>query len=221
MTGLLEDCPGRGMAWCLDERIDENNQKLSLSGKPDGRVKVFSKDQFLRMKAEFGNQAFCATLFKTDHQPVPVAYHADLLIVNDVVFYAEFSLHCKKLVRINRPLGQYRWHGTNTTSAYAPSIQSLVLDEWKAMQLSEALRNRGMSRYRSAKLKGLFAVRSAIKARRFRQNGNPDYARKIVQAARPIAGWSLWLAGQALVELRDLAVYKIGGRVRHPKNIYG
>src|SRR6266446_3624130 len=35
MTALLEDCPGRGMAWCLDERVDEHNRRLSLSGKPD------------------------------------------------------------------------------------------------------------------------------------------------------------------------------------------
>jgi glycosyltransferase involved in cell wall biosynthesis len=221
MTGLLADCSGRGMAWCLDERIDETNQKLSLSGKPDGRVEVFSKDQFLRAKAEFRNQAFCATLFKTDRKPVPCLYEPDYLIVNDMVFYADFAVHCDRLVQINLPLGKYRWHGSNTTSAYAPAIQSLVLDEWKAMMRIEGRREHGTGVLRNLKLKGLFAVRSGIKAKRFRQNGNPDYARKIVQAAQPITGWPLWLAGQALVELRDLAIYKIGGRPRHPKNIYG
>jgi len=221
MTGLLADCPGRGMAWCLDERIDENSQKLSLSGKPDGRVEIFPKDRFLRAKAEFRNQAFCATLFKTSREPAPCLYEPEFLIVNDMVFYADFAVHCHQLIQINLPLAKYRWHGSNTTSAYAPAIQSLVLDEWKAMMRNEGRREQSTSVLRQLKLKGLFAVRSGIKAKRFRQNGNPDYARKIVQAAQPIAGRPLWLAGQALIELRDLAIYKIGGRTRHPKNIYG
>jgi hypothetical protein len=221
MTELLKDCPGRGMAWCLDERIDENNQSLSLSGKPDGRVKAVSKDQFLRAKAEFRNQAFCATLFKTNQKPAPCLYEPDFLIVNDMVFYADFAIHCQRLVQINLPLAKYRWHGSNTTSAYAPTMQSLVLDEWKAMMRNEGHRETPPGFFRKLKLKGLFAVRSGIKAKRFRQNGNPDYAGKIVQAAQPIAGRPLWIAGQALVELRDLALYQIGGRPRHPKNIYG
>ena len=221
MTGLLDDCPGRGMAWCLDERIDENNRTLSLSGKPDGRTRIFSRDQFLCAKAEFRNQAFCATLFKTDRKPSPCLYEPDFLIVNDMVFYADFAVHCHRLVQINLLLGKYRWHGSNTTSAYAPTIQSLVLDEWKAMMRNEGRRGRGAGFFRRLKLGGLFAVRSGIKAKRFRQNGNPEYARKIVQAAQPIAGRPLWFAGQVLVELRDLAVYKLGGRVRHPKNVYG
>jgi hypothetical protein len=100
-------------------------------------------------------------------------------------------------------------------------MQSLVLDEWKAMMRNEGHRETPPGVFRKLKLKGLFAVRSGIKAKRFRQNGNPDYAGKIVQAAQPIAGRPLWIAGQALVELRDLALYQIGGRPRHPKNIYG
>jgi GT2 family glycosyltransferase len=39
MTGVLEDCPDRGMAWCLDERIDENAKRLSISGKPTEQSK--------------------------------------------------------------------------------------------------------------------------------------------------------------------------------------
>jgi hypothetical protein len=221
MVELLADCRGRGMAWCQDERIDENNQRLSVSGESDGRVKIFSKDEFLRTKAEFGNQAFCATLFKTARQPAPCQYHPDFLIVNDVVFYAEYGVHCEALIQINRLLAQYRWHGNNTTSSFAPTIQSLILDEWKAMMRNEELREKRPGPVRKLKLRGLFAVRSGIKAKRFRQNGNPGYANKIVQAARPITGWPLWIAGQILVELRDFTIYRLGGRKRHPKNIYG
>src|SRR5437773_3718658 len=47
MTGHLEDCPGRGLAWCLDERIDESGKRLSVGGKADGRVRVFERDAFL------------------------------------------------------------------------------------------------------------------------------------------------------------------------------
>jgi hypothetical protein len=64
-------------------------------------------------------------------------------------------------------------------------------------------------------------VRSGIKAKRVRQNGNSKYSHEITLAARQITGWPLWLAAKFLVELRDLAIYKIGGRTRHPKNIYG
>ena len=84
-----------------------------------------------------------------------------------------------------------------------------------------SLRGRGWSRHRKLKLKGLLAVRSGIKAKRVRQNGNPAYSREIVEAARGITGWPLWLAGQVLVELRDFYLFGILRRTRHPKNIYG
>ncbi|HXF09488.1 MAG TPA: glycosyltransferase family 2 protein [Desulfuromonadaceae bacterium] len=221
MVGLLEDCPGQGLAWALDERIDENNKVLNVSGKPDGRITVYTRDEFLRRKAELANQAFCSTLYKTNRQPIVARYRPELLILNDTMFYAEFGADCRKQVQINRALGQYRWHGSNTTSAYAPAIQSLILDEWEVMQRVEALRG-GTSALRQMKLKGLFAVRSGIKAKRFRTlQKNPEYAEKIVDATRKVTGLPLWLAGQMLVEIRDLVIYKILGRPQHPKNIYG
>jgi hypothetical protein len=89
------------------------------------------------------------------------------------------------------------------------------------MEMNEALRGKGWSLHRKLKLKGLFAVRSGIKAKRVRQNGNPEYSREITQAARGITGWPLWLAGKFLVELRDFYLFTILRRARHPKNIYG
>src|SRR5204862_1139101 len=47
MTRHLEDCRGLGLAWCLDERIDENGRRLSVSGKGDGRAQVLERDTFL------------------------------------------------------------------------------------------------------------------------------------------------------------------------------
>ncbi|HYG36450.1 MAG TPA: glycosyltransferase [Clostridia bacterium] len=221
MVGVLDDCPGLAMAWCLDERIDENNQRLSISGKPDGAVEVLAMDDFLKRKAEIGNQAFAATLLKTCARPVPCRFPMDMPILGDMVYWAHFGKHCQKLVHVHRLLCKYRWHGSNATNALAPSIQALILDEWRTMEMNEALRGgSGMSLYRSMKLRGLLAVRSGIKAKRFRQQNNLAYSRQIVSAAKNVTGTPLWLAGQVLVELRDLIVYTILGRPRHPKNVF-
>jgi hypothetical protein len=64
------------------------------------------------------------------------------------------------------------------------------------------------------------AVRSGIKAKRYRQQGNTAYANRIVQAAKEITGTPIWAAGKVLVELRDLVVYTILRRRRHPKNVF-
>ena len=221
MTGLLSDCAGRGMAWALDERIDENNRHLSDSGKADGAIETPTRDVFLQRKAEIQNQAFCATLLKTDGKPSPCKFPLDYPILGDCIFWAAYGAHCEKLVHVHRLLGKYRWHGGNQTVFLGPSIQALILDEWRTMETNEALRGQGWSRHRKLKLKGLLAVRSGIKAKRVRQNGNPTYSREIVEAARGITGWPLWLAGQVLVELRDFYLFGILRRTRHPKNIYG
>jgi hypothetical protein len=70
------------------------------------------------------------------------------------------------------------------------------------------------------KLRGLLAVRAGIKAKRFRQLGNAAHAAEIARAGKSFTGLPLWIAGQFLVELRDLIVFKLLGRPRHPKNIF-
>jgi len=221
MTGLLADCAGRGLAWALDERIDEDDRHLSNSGNPDGKIEIPARDTFLQLKAEIRNQAFCATLLKTNGQPAPCQFPLDFPILGDMIFWAAYGAHCQKLVHVHRLLGKYRWHGGNQTVFLGPSIQALILDEWRTMETNEVLRGRGWSRHRKLKLKALLAVRSGIKAKRVRQNGNPAYAREIVAAARGITGRTLWLAGRVLVELRDFYLFGILRRTRHPKNIYG
>lgn len=220
MTQVLSDCAGRGMAWCLDERIDEQGKRLSVSGKPDGRVQELKMDTFLARKAEIGNQAFCATLLKTNRQPIPERFPMDMPILGDMVFWAKYGTHCRKLVTVNLELAQYRWHGASQTVFLAPSIDALIADEWRTMQEVEALRAKQPGLIRRIKLKGLMAVRSGIKAKRFDQLGNQSYARAIVQKARGYTGMPLWIAGKTLVELRELIIFKIGGRPRHPQNIF-
>jgi hypothetical protein len=221
MTTALAGVQDRGQAWCIDERIDENNRQLSFSGKEDGAVESLTRDQFLQRKAEIGNQAFCATLLRTNYQPSPCLFPLDYPILGDMIFWAAFGAHCDRIVHVHRALANYRWHGSTETVLRGPTIQSLIFDEWRTMETNEALRGRGWSAYRKMKLKGLLAVRSGIKAKRVRQNGDPKYSKEIVRAATSITGQPIWLAGQVLVELRDFYLFKLRRRTRHPKNIYG
>jgi glycosyltransferase involved in cell wall biosynthesis len=221
LTRELDSCAGLALAYCLDERIDENNERLSLSGKVTGVTEVQTVENFLREKAEISNQAFSASLLKTDYKKSPCRFGFEFNILGDVVFWANWGKHCERIVRIHEPLAQYRWHATNGTGDYAPQIQSLILDEWEVMQQLEKLRGASPSFLRQFKLRGLFAVRSGIKAKRFRQVKNFEYARKIVSAARPVSGPLAWYMAQVMVEARDLAVYTLGNRRQHPKNVYG
>jgi len=221
LTGALADCDGFGLGYALDERIDENNRRLSLSGKITGEIEVQRVADFLREKSEIANQAFSGSLLKTHYQDAPCRFWLDLPILADMMFWAEFGRHCKKIVRVHQPLAKYRWHGANGTSNFAPQLQSLVLDEWRVMQAIEKLRGSEGSFVRRFKLKGLFGVRSGIKAKRFREQGNREYSRKIVRAARQISGPLAWYLAQAVVHTRDVLVYDLGGRKKHPKNVYG
>jgi len=220
MTQALAGGSGRGMAWSLDERIDEHNRHLSYSGKADGGIEVLERDVFLQRKAELGNQSFCAVLLRTAGQPPPCGFREDFPILGDTIFWAAYGMHCERIVHVRRALAQYRWHGSNQTVFLAPGLQPLILDEWRTMETNELLRGKGWSLKRKLKLKGLFAVRSGIKAKRVRQNGDAKYAREIAGAARGITGWPLWLAGKSLVEMRDFYLFTILRRPRHPKNIY-
>jgi glycosyltransferase involved in cell wall biosynthesis len=220
MTALLADCNGFGMAWCIDERVDEENRHLSLSGKVDGRTELLTRDQFLQRKAEIGNQAFCATLLRTGGKPAPAQFPLDFPIVGDMVYWAAFGAHCQKIVHLHQALAKYRWHGGTQTATYE-SIQILVFDEWRAMEKNEMLRGTGWQFFRKLKLKSLMSVRANIKARRVRQNGNAAYSKEIAAAGCGLTGWPLWMAGKSLVLARDFYLFKILGRARHPRNIYG
>jgi hypothetical protein len=73
------------------------------------------------------------------------------------------------------------------------NIEGLIVDEWRAIELVEALRGKRPGWLRMGKLKGLLAARSAIKAKRFRQMGNPEYSRQIAKTARRYTGVPIWL----------------------------
>jgi glycosyltransferase involved in cell wall biosynthesis len=220
LTVELDDCDGFGLGWCLDERIDEDGHHLSVSGKANGAVDVIPVDTFLCRKAEISNQAISGSLLKTNYQPAPAIFRLDMPILADVAFWAAWGKHCRKLVQVNSPLSQYRWHGDNATNQLLPGIQALILDEWKVMQLNEQLRAGSPSPVRRFKLKGLFAVRTGVKAKRVRQQNNLAYAAEITREGKKISGPLAWWMGQAVVEARDWVIYGLLRRRRHPRNIY-
>src|SRR5437899_2473632 len=112
LTKALEDCQGYGLGYTLDERVDENNKRLSVSGKVTGEIEVQAKVDFLKEKAEVANQAFSGSLMKTAFRPAACKINPDFPSFADMVFWAEWGSHCDKIVRVNAPLTQFRWHGT-------------------------------------------------------------------------------------------------------------
>jgi len=220
MVSALDSCDGLGLAYCLDERIDEKDRRLSISGKPTGKAEEIPVDAFIGRKAEIANQAFSGSLMKTNCQESPCQFRLDMPILADVAFWADWAKHCRKIVQVNQPLCKYRWHGDNTTNVVMPGIQTLILDEWRVMQMNEQLRKGKSGLVRKFKLKGLFAVRTGIKAKRIRQQKNLAYSRDIVKEGRRIAGPLAWFLGQTVVETRDLIIYGVLRRPRHPKNVY-
>ena len=220
LTDDLKSCDGLGLAYCLDERIDEQDRHLSLSGKVTGTTDEIPVDVFLSRKAEIANQAFSGSLMKTNYQPAPCQFRLDMPILADVAWWAAWGKHCRKILQVNLPLCKYRWHGDNTTNLVMPGMQALILDEWRVMQMNEQLRNGNSNFVRRFKLKGLFAVRTGIKAKRIRQQDNVDYSQKIVIEGKRISGPLAWYMGQAVVEARDLVIYGLLRRPRHPKNVY-
>jgi len=220
LTRALDASDGFGLAYSLDERIDENDQRLSVSGKITGTPEEIPLDTFLSRKAEIANQAFSGSLMKTNYQKPPCQFRLDMPILADFAWWATFGKHCRKIIQVNEPLCKYRWHGDNTTNLVMPGMQALILDEWRVMQMNEQLRDQTPGLVRRFKLKGLFAVRTGIKAKRIRQQNNSAYSGDIVREGKQIAGPLAWYLGQVVVETRDLIIYGLLRRPRHPKNVY-
>ena len=220
LTSELDSCDGFGLAYSLDERIDENDCRLSMSGRITGMAEEIPIDSFLSRKAEIANQAFSGSLMKTNFHKPPCQFRLDMPILADVAWWAAFGKHCRRIVQVNLPLCKYRWHGDNATNSSMPGMQALILDEWRVMQMNEELRAHPPGLVRKFKLKGLFAVRTGIKAKRIRQQNNPDYSQNIIRQGKLISGPLAWHMGQVVVETRDVIIYGLLRRPRHPKNVY-
>jgi len=220
LTRELDGCEGLGLAYSLDERIDENGWPLSISGKVTGASDEIAVDAFLSRKAEIANQAFSGSLMRTNFQQSPCEFRLDMPILADVAFWAAWGRHCRKIIQVNELLCKYRWHGDNTTNVVMPGMDALILDEWRVMQMNEQLRNGNSGFVRKFKLKGLFAVRTGIKAKRIRQQNKVTYSREIVREGKKISGPLAWYMGHVVVQARDLVIYGLMRRPRHPNNVY-
>ena len=88
------------------------------------------------------------------------------------------------------------------------------------MQIVEQLRGHGPGFVRTLKLGGLFGVRSGIKAKRFKERGNLAFSREIVRVTKDRIGWWLWFSAWLVVQTRDIVVYGILRRPKHPGNIF-
>lgn len=209
--------PTFGIGWCLDERVDEWGEHLSFSGRASGDIKDLSKDEYLKRKAELGNQAMCATLFRTGRQPCPCRFDDRFKIVADLIFWGEFGSHCETFIHLHSALAKYRWHGENQTCGLVKDVNSIVGDEWLAMWKCQP---QAPSLIQRLKLRLLLAVRAQIKAKRLRDMGATDGARMVSEQGRRIVWWPAWAAGWWLMEARELVRYKLLRGLRHPNNIY-
>src|SRR5437016_3098945 len=81
LTRQLEPCDGFGLAYSLDERIDENDQWLSLSGKISDSPDEIPVNTFLSRKAEIANQAFSGSLMKINYRKPPCEFRLDMPIL--------------------------------------------------------------------------------------------------------------------------------------------
>ena len=108
------------MAFCLDERIDEQDQRLSISGKPTGTVEELSVDYFLGYKAEIGNQACSGTLLKTEYQPSPCEVRGEFSPIATSVPGLRICEHLPRIARVMHRACLIRTlsHGYNSHNPY-------------------------------------------------------------------------------------------------------
>jgi glycosyltransferase involved in cell wall biosynthesis len=202
----LAPTQGRALAYSLPDFIDENDQPAATGHRPANTPPTsLSRKGFLVARSELQPIYFPGILLKTSGQPTPCQFRLAMPHTADHVFWAEWGNHSELIQRLPPGLCQYRLHGGSGTSSNVSSLQSWVLDEWKAMQLIAPLLNETfpMRWVRQQKLKCIFAARSRVKIQRVRANA-PDFARIIRQETLKIVGTACWEAGSLAVLLRDL-----------------
>jgi hypothetical protein len=205
-----EDNPGRALLYCRCEFIDEQSHLIGpgRQSPPTDAAQVIPLKSFLAARAELRPFYFPTVLLKTDALPSPCQFRLDLPQLADLLFWAEWASHCSEVVELPRVLCQYRVHASNDTSRNLSSLQSWVLDEWKAMQLNTVwLRETGFQGWlRRQKLKCIFAARSHVKIQLVQKN-SPGFANEIRHSTRAITGTVPWLLGKLAVGLRDFLHY--------------
>ena len=67
---------------------------------------------------------------------------------------------------------------------------------------------------------GSYSRLGCVKAKRIREQKNYTCSEQIVKEGRKISGPLAWYMGQVVVEARDLLIYTVMRRRKHPKNVY-
>ena len=205
LVPTLENVPGRALAYCGLTLINERDEVTRPYLGPKGhQPMVLSRERFLAQQSELNN-VYCQTvLLRTAYQPPPIHFLAGWQQAADVVFFAEWAMHCEKIVAVPEPLCRYRQHPASASGANSANLQAWVLEEWRAMQTVSALISESDFRrwLRRQKLKCVFGARSRVKMKQM-QPQNPAYAEDIGIATRTIVSPLHWILGGAAVVLRD------------------
>jgi glycosyltransferase involved in cell wall biosynthesis len=192
------------MGFSQYEFIDEEGNVTGAPSQPNfEQPREISKKEFLIRQSELRATLIDATLHRTSRQPALFRFPLDYPHVADVMFHAGWADKGARLFETPKALCQFRKHEGSMTNANTKKLQAWVVDEWRAIDgVSKMIQEGGLSRaLRGAKLRCLFAARTMVKVKMFRNN--PEYARQIATEGRRQVGGFYWLLGRIAVGLRD------------------
>ena len=197
------------MSFCCFGFIREDGAPVEWASprKKQGVVR-WNLNNFLAAQAELKALMINSVLLKTCAQPLPCKFRLDMAQVADCVFFAEVASSCEHIYETSEILCHYRLHREGASKRNMKSLQSWVLDEWKAMQIITGLmRESSIQRWlRHQKLRFLFAARSHVKIK-LTHDTAPELALEIAKVSKNIVGNSFWILGKTAMILRDLLVF--------------
>lgn len=203
VMAALDSTPGPALAFSRYECIDTEDHLLTTVKSESGPPRPISRKRFLAWQSELKAVLVDATILKTCRRPAPCLFRLDFPHVADCVFHAEFVAQGQQIFEIPQALCQFRRHA-GVTRLNMNSLQSWVLDEWRAMCLIAGLIQEPVwrRRLRAHKLRSLFAARSFVKVR-MTQSVAPDFARQIRHSTIQTVGRWHWALGKSVVLARD------------------
>ena len=210
LVPLVENARGFAMAYgghvFIREDGSETNQKGGIKGAAPRKIGL---KEFLESQTELKSLQLHAAVLKTDFKMVPFQFRTDLPQLGDVIFHAQFACLCSEIWGRPEILCQVRIHGDSATNKNIRNINAWVLDEWKAMQLVYGMmKENGLACLtREQKMKLLFAARCHVKIKMIAAS-DPEYAREIENAVRPLTGIPQWILAGGVVTLRDILIPK-------------
>jgi hypothetical protein len=214
----LSKVAGRAMAYSWLQFIDQEGNKLlpvRRELKPDPKTVPLRK--FLENQADLRHLYCQSVILKTDRLPPPIYFQSDWKQAADVVFFAEWALHCERIIEVPEPLCLYRMHPQSATGGNILNLSAWVMEEWRAMQTvarwipeSPFLDWVGAHRRRC-----IFAARSRVKEQQMRKS-LPAYSRQIRKAAIETSGFFHWSLGVGAVALRNFIQRKERSKAYDP-----